>query len=524
MIWLALNFYQLPLDIFINARDESDAQKPLAIVEQGVIIHSNQAALDQGIDAGIKLASAYALSSQLVIKSRNKTAEKNSINQLAVIAYQFSSQVCLYSEQVILLEVEASCRLFDKLDQILKQLSQQLLDFSFHYHAALATSAAGAYLLSFYLQKDLKYWLQELDQQSQAKIIEQSQQHLKQLPIDFLSYEGSKVSSSLVTRIKKMGLKKLDDLFRLPSASLGRRLGMDFVIYLDQLKGQRSEVFVFFQPAEYFIMQLVFIDGIDSVEQILFAAKRLLNALLNFLNARRLMAAHLVWQLVDFRRCEQRFVIELSSEVQRILPLVNLTRLKLESLILKEKIEVVKLRVDIFHSLAEKQNTLLMDDNPMANQSVMDEAFNPLVDQLIARLGNKRCFSLQLQDHHLPEKHSRLLAFEPAQRRKRRTSSLSHYSDSQRLVVLNDLSPLQPLWLSRNIKPINHLQNKQSQWLNYQGRLIFLSGAEKLQDDWLPSPMGPVERDYYLCQNSQQNFYWIYYDHNKNHWFLQGIF
>jgi len=500
MLWLSLNFYQLPLDVFLLEQAQTTE---LSVIENGVLSYCNQASFSKGLEPGMKVSTAYALSDQVKVKNRAYELEKNTLIQLATVAYEFSSQVCIYSDQAILLEVEASCRLFTDLSSLLKKLTLRLNDFSIRSFVAFSATAKSAYLLSCYQQISLKEQLQSIEQKSATSISEESEKQLLQVPIGLLNSDPTIDLSLKLKKMQQMGIKNVKELSRFPVSSIGRRFGKDFLNYLYRLKGDIADPMALFNLPEKFSIQRCFIDGLDSVEQILFPARPMVEQLGYFLKARRVMAVKITWHFICFNGDELFFDIELSSEVQSSEQLMALTRLKLQSFILQEKVETIFLQSENFISLKEKQKDLLLFDCSTLPSNGDVES---LMDKLKVRLGDNKCSKPYFKDEYLPEYNSLVCSV-----------TKGKLSDNYLTSLLNS----QPLWLMDEPEQIYTFEVKNNKQLNYKGRLAISSKAERIESQWWDDGQ---RRDYYIAENLTGVRYWIYFDLNKNDWLAHGIF
>ncbi len=513
MLWLSLNFYQLPLDVFsLETPEGNHLECQFAVTEKGMLVYCNQRALDAGIESGMKIPTAYALSSELKIKQRCYELEESMLIQLATVAYEFSSQVCLYNQQTILLEIEASFKLFASLISLLEKLSARLSNNKINFFAALAATPKAAYLLSVYEKKTIDKLLQFAKFETLMSIVQQSKKNLAEIPVAYLNYESTVLVNVNIEKIRKMGIKRLGELIHLPYSAVGRRFGKVFLHYLYRLKGDIKDPLCLFSIPEKFSIQRCFVDGLDTVEQVLFPARPMIEELSMFLKIRRVMAAKIIWRFICFNGDELFFEISLSSEVQNSEQLMELTRLKLQDFILKDKVEVVTLESDKLVVLSERQSVFVLPDSTSElnfesaqcnlEASMCLENVSSLIDKLKVRLGEERCLVLSLSDKHLPEE----------------ASSVARISDIRiKKTEINSQEYEPPVWL---LEKTIMVRNNQAQ-LFYRGPLSLLSSPERIENNWW---LNNQRRDYYLAEGNKGIRYWIYRDMNTNQWLLHGVF
>jgi len=520
MLWLSLNFYQLPLDVFTEQSLGTDAKKIFAVVDNGLLVFCNQNAINQGLFPKMKVSTAYALSNELEVKQRDYLLEEDRLTQLATIAYEFSSQVCIYNPQTVLLEVEASCKLFIDLASLLNKLSSSLSEQSVCCYTALASTPKASYLLSIYEKNTIEDIALISSEQAILDISQQTIKRLEVIPISFLEYDRECQLLVKLEKIKKMGIHSLEGLFKLPMSAMGKRFGQSFLKYLYCLKGDLNDPQVLFELPETFSIQRCFVGGLDNVEQILFLTRGMLETLVSFINLRRKMATKISWSFICFNGEELLHEINLSSSNQTCEQLMILTRLKLQSVILKDKIEMVFLKSESFLELEEKQENLNLeiyqDDFDMNQNKELNlvnssqDKISTLMDKINVRLGNDKYHSLKITDHHLPEKRSF------------RVKGKQHLNRSScRDIERNSTTKQQPLWLLEESEIVQSSLSIDTLKLNYKGEIFILSKAEIIESDWWNNYR---RRKYYIAKNNKGVRYWIYFDLNAEQWFLHGVF
>src|SRR5687767_15873593 len=108
MLWLALRFASLPLEVFTRAARGS---APLAYAAADVIAGTG-AARRIGVAPGMPVAAALALSATLTIVPRDAAAEEAALKRVAAWAIQFTPAVSIAAPCEVLLEIEGSLGVF----------------------------------------------------------------------------------------------------------------------------------------------------------------------------------------------------------------------------------------------------------------------------------------------------------------------------------------------------------------------------------------------------------------------------
>ena len=105
MLWIALSIPELSLQIAARGMAHEQAM----VIKDGpanhpIVIAANERALTLGIQLGMLIAAAEALTTKLLVVPRNKDNETHALHRLAVWALQFIPTVTLQPYQGIELE------------------------------------------------------------------------------------------------------------------------------------------------------------------------------------------------------------------------------------------------------------------------------------------------------------------------------------------------------------------------------------------------------------------------------------
>src|SRR5947207_12099221 len=113
MLWLALRFHSLPLEVYARA---ARAASPLAVVcstaTHADIVACNKAARERGVKPGMPLAAASALVFDLQAVPRDTAAEGAALERIAAWAIQFTPAVSIAPPAEVLLEIAGSLAIF----------------------------------------------------------------------------------------------------------------------------------------------------------------------------------------------------------------------------------------------------------------------------------------------------------------------------------------------------------------------------------------------------------------------------
>ncbi|MEZ5653896.1 MAG: hypothetical protein R3E87_25460, partial [Burkholderiaceae bacterium] len=163
MLWLALCFPRLPLDVLERA-DPAWAAQPLAIADRLALRFVNGAARAAGLHPGMKRATALALAPTTLFQDDDAGAHRQALEALACVAQRFTPSVAVWPpaargrsasrapdephELGLLLEIGASLRLFGGLEALLERLSAELSGQGVRCRAGIAAHPLPAWLFA----------------------------------------------------------------------------------------------------------------------------------------------------------------------------------------------------------------------------------------------------------------------------------------------------------------------------------------------------------------------------------------
>jgi len=469
--WLALHFPALSLDLLGTGGDV-----PLAIVEtrngRSVVYLANRAACRCGVQPGLGADGAKALCAALQVRERDPGREADALQRLAAWACQFTPQLSVEPD-ALLLEVGRSARLFGGLPVLTGQVRAGLAELGFAAVCFLAPTPEGALQLARRGESGTVADRAELEQRVGAL-------PLAALPLDERACGG----------LHDAGLRRLGELLALPRPGLARRVGVDFLDWLDRLLGAVPDPRPSFTPPATYQGRLELPAEIVAVEGLLFPARRLVHELAGFLLGRQLGAQRLDWQLDHAVLPPSRFSLGLARADREAGRLLDLLRERLQRLDLPAPVRALALSVNDLIPLAGRPLDLL--DGRVAERGLQ------LLERLRARFGAGAVTGLEVRPDHRPER-----AFAPCVPGRRGVGCRF---------------PVRPLWLLTRAEPLA-VRNGVPCW---QGALDLEGERERIENAWWVA--GGVARDYFVARTGTGERLWIYRDLRSNRWFLHGFF
>lgn len=494
MLWLALRFASLPLEVYARAL-RTDAAVPLAIASsmgtQGEIVACNEAALTHGVRRGMGLAAAAALAADLRIVPRDTAAENAALERIAAWAIRFTPAVSLARPEEILLEIAGSLTLFGGLKNLWNEIAESLRNLDYAVSMACAPTPLAA---QWFARAGLGVRLRHADTLPAS---------LGDLPVAVMQ------TTEALALLHDIGARTVGDCLALPRDGLARRLGQGFIDDLDRALGHLPDPRVFFTPPTVFTAEQPLPAPALEAEMLLFAARRLLLDLCGFLAAMANGVQKLTLAFSHHGRAPTTLQLSLVAATRDADHLTNVLREKLERYHLPCPATAIALTSELLLPLASRNLTLLPD----AGRE--EEAAAQLIERLRARLGEEAVLGLRRFPDHRPERAFRTCEPGDAGARRRRTEG-----NLQRVPSATSLPPIgRPLWLLGKPRPLGVITEVPC----YDGRLTLLAGPERIESGWWDG--NEVARDYFVASNASEALLWIYREHSAHaRWFLHGFF
>ena len=506
MLWIALHLPQLPLQALPWSRAGLESLLPVAVVEQRCLLGANRAARALGVRGGQSVATALALLPSLLVKPRDAAREQAFVASLALALATLTPTLSLQASGV-LLEVQASLRLFGGLRCLLRQARAIARACGAHVRLACAPTASAA-------------WLLATSGIVQRHTVQASTcaRRLDRVPVTALD-ALLPLSARHAELLQALGVQRLGELRALPRAGLQHRLGPALATALDRAYGQAPDPQPWLTPPERFEVQRELLERADDAAVLVAAVQALLPALGGWLRLHwhaacvlRLVLGH------EQRRAPQPDTVlrlQLSTPSRDMAQLALLWRERLQRHALAAPVYGVSLALEASVPHGGTPGELL----PMAGSH--ESAHAALLDRLVARLGPERVLRFEPLADHRPERAQRGVAVgrappspsptKPAQRGAR-TASLR-------------TAPPRPAWL---VEPPQPLASDALGRPLHGGLLRLCSRAERIEAGWFDNAL--VRRDYRVAEGSDHRLRWIFREHaseaagGAGGWFLHGWF
>ncbi len=493
MLYLALYFPHFAFDCALRQRAEADAHDTQAMVllkqsdanQRASLCAVNAIAAAYGLHIGQSLVAARALLGDFITLSRDLAAERCLRELLLDWAYRLSSMVCAHDDDTLILEIGGSATLLGSFTPLQQRIRKDLHALGLRVQLAAAPSIKAAIALA--KAKDGMAILHAT--------------HLPSALADIPLWHAG-FSDAQTALLQGLGLRKLQQVWKLPRADLAARTGHGLLLHLDQLLALQPDTRTWFKPSESFHSELNFDYEIDLHSNLYFPIKRLLHDLAQFLRQRDAALQTLTLELLHAPRQQSarctRLVIGVRHPLRDADQLFNWARLKLENhfateapLLRAEPVRGLRVHASELLNFQAEQSELY--DASAQKTKAQAQSWDQLADTLRTRLGNAALFQLDLHADPRPEHNIR-----PQPELKREPVALPRLP--------------RPSWLLPRPIPLrDHVTE-------------IMIGPERIESGWWDE--SEIQRDYYIVRTALGQCAWVFRPAgiDSGPWMLHGWF
>ncbi|MCK2149619.1 DNA polymerase Y family protein [Marinobacter alexandrii] len=471
MLWLYLHFPHLLLDHIRRTREEVGA---LVIVEGSgqKVIQACPEARDQGVHAGMRLKTALSLVPELGTVRADQQQEARILEDQARWLYRYAAHIVLVPPDGLMAEIGSLKRLYGGLPAAWQTVEQALDERQLTAWPGLGHTPLAARLIARAGKGECT------DDKGHI------QRTLDQMPLLAVEFDAR-----TCTRLQRLGLNTLGEVFALPAAELARRLSPETLARVQKIQGTRPDPQAPWQPPHQFRQQADFVQEIEQSQGLLFPLQRILAELEEDLCWRQQETDSLLLVLRHRHEEPTRIRIRTSGPEHRADAFLNLVRLRFEQQPLRAP--VVSLQLSVKRFLGREAAT---GQDLLGETQDLNEAWHTLMSRLQARLGDLALKQLSPQADHRPE---RAWSASGVRRNNRPAGTTA-----------NQL-PRRPLWLLQGPQPLT------------EAPIAWFAGPERISGGWWDGHR--VHRDYYIAQLSSGQLAWVFRDIREG-WFVHGWF
>jgi protein ImuB len=336
--------------------------------------------------------------------------------------------------------------------------------------------------------------------------------------LDHLPVEVLRLPPRATEQLHRLGIRRIEQLNRLPRASLAARFGDAVIERLDRLTGTVAEPIVAHHAREPLSVRWCFEHPTTHHETI----EHVLGELLAQLSRRLLEQGQGVLRLTCQLVCRNRppLSIDISLFRPTIAPqhLLALAKLQLALLTLPEAVEEIRVRA-LTTAPREQRQGELFGDAPRDQPTQLAL----LVERLSNRLGREQVVRAELQAESQPELAYRYrpLAGEAATPQ---PAALASPPSGMR-VPGPLLRPLRLFDPPQSIEVVGIALDGPPAMFHYQRRRHRVArcfGPERIETGWWRGES--CRRDYYRVETEEGSRWWLFRRLQDQRWFLQGTF
>jgi len=477
-LWLCLRFNALPLEALLK-QPELNGNRATVVVAQRLVIACDDTARGAGVIPGQSASTAQALLTHYDAHIVERTPEKEDalLQRLMTWGYGLSPHLQRWQGNALMIEVGSCLTLHHGLEALLQRIHNEMSLRSLTVKMGVAETRTAASLLSH----------------CEAHFACQPEQPLTErllpLPLSLLRDEFPTV----VDRLEKAGIRQFAQLLDIPLADIGKRCGIKFVDWLNQLLGRRQETIIDYQPPTRFQDTLWFGFDIHNRQELHPAMKRLLTHFCHFLINTQLTSGVIEWHCLRPKGNKESFKVFSETAHRQSDIWLALSCLQLDNWTLPEGIEGLSL-------LANQLQEDLPPPQDLFHTGTQQTSRHELADRLRSRLGLQAVGYLDFRREHLPE--DTVI----------KTQS-THTMNRPDTIALGQ----RPFWLLPEPHPV-HQEGKKLYW---NGILEIIHGPERIEDCWWSNP---TSRDYYIAQTPHKQPIWLYQDRHNRRWYVHGLF
>ncbi len=494
----------------IDRRRQNGARpdKPYVLVTgrdgRRLVTAANAVAVREGIVPGTSLTDARALYLDLGVGEADFAGDAAALAGLARWGNRFSPWTSLHGTDGIVLDISGCAHLFGSEAGLAIQAVERLARRGIESRAAIAESLGAAWAVS-------RFGGQRIAQVPHSE----TRAALADLPVAALRLDGD-----IAALLRRLGLRRIGDLYAMPRAALAARCGESVALHLDEALGLAPEPLSPLPPKTLRWSRRSFAEPIGTPEDIAAATRELLRNLCRSLAGENWGARRLTLALYRVDGRIEETAIGTARPSRDVHHLWRLLEERLPMLDPGFGVEDMMLKATIAEELAPAQ---LGFKGGLGKGETATGApdLAVLVDRLANRLGARALVRPVRRESHLPERAVRFL---PALDSGRSGAGDREQWDQEKLRPVRLLprpEPVEAMALMPDDPPFLF------RWRRLAHRVRRADGPERIADEWWRETAEP--RDYYRVEDEAGRRFWLYragfyHAHIPPRWFLHGVF
>jgi protein ImuB len=522
-----------PIDrLRLSQRKNSGApaeESPFATVAdtagRRLLAAGNPAATAAGLAPGMPLADALSFLPSLATAAAEPAEDAAALRALAEWCARYSPWTAPDGTDGVRIEITGSAHLWDGEMALAADLAARLDRRHIAGHIAIADTLGAAWAMARFAETS----------KSAAVILAPGEARAALTP---LPVEALRLDLPITQGLRRVGLKRIGDLYAMPRDALARRFGETVAQRLDQAVDDLPEPLSPLGEAPVRRVRLSFAEPIADPANLILATERLTTDLVRRL-AREGMGARrldLAFHRVDSR--VERIRLGTARPSRDPHHLATLFRERLDTVDPGLGIEDMILAAYAVEPLPPEQ--LGLAGCPTGAET---SGLAPFLDRLGNRLGLAAVSRIEPHESHIPERASVRVSValpSPASLRSAPSPALRERGDpAQRagwvrgcptpprpIRLFEPPEPVEAFWMLPDDPPFRFT------WRRRRHRVTYADGPERIADEWWQKePSGAVDaiRDYYRVEDEEGRRFWLFRSglHGSGHqprWFVHGVF
>lgn len=448
-------------------------------------------AMQQEVHPGMVVADAKAVFPELQVLKSVPGLNEKLLNALAEWCIAYTPFVAVDFPDGLILDTSGCTHLWGGENQYLENIKKKLNGYGYTVKSAIADTIGTAWAIARYSNQAIV----ESDKQNRA---------LQTLPSAALRLEPE-----IVTKLKKLGLNRIDSFMKMPSATLRRRFGPSLPLRIAQALETQIEMIVPIKPVEPYQERLSCMEPIVTNTGITIALQQLLKMLCLRFEKEGLGLRQAIYKAYRVDGNIQQIEIGTGQPSRNTHHLFRLFEHKIVTL-------EPALGFEVFVLEAPKVDPVLQEQSAIWTASSQnDKKVAELLDRVVAKTGAGVVSRYLPAEHYWPElsvKQATPLWEKPATKWRTDWPRPVHLLEKPEVIQVTALLPDYPPMQFR-----------------YKGKLYKVAksdGPERIEQEWWLAD--GLYRDYYCIEDEHGARYWLFrsgpYDTGKPEWYLHGFF
>lgn len=502
-------------------------RQPFALIENAAhglkLTAVNAAAERLGIEVGTALSDARAAHPNLASRLAEPRKDKIALLKLARWAGRYGPHRHIDGEDGLWIDITGVAHLFGGEESLLDDATRHLDSFGVSARIGLADTLGAAHALARFDCPPNARWAMSPPNQTREA--------MAPLPVEALRLETARV-----LLLKRLGLRRIGQLYDIPRDSLQRRfrsseIAADVLLRLDQALGLADELRRPMQPPPVLSIARTFAEPLISSEALEAFAGELASELVEKLATKDLGARFVRLTFYRADGTAGSATATMSAPCRKAKHMMMLLKEKLAKIDAGFGIDMLRLDAVRVGKRDAMQNGFADPASaPFRNPAV-------LVDRLINRFGSGAITVLQHHASHIPERAElRMPAIEALAASSAACSADMSSSPDPK-------SAMRPAFLLARPEPIEVLAEVPDGppahfiWRRVKRHVARAEGPERIEPEWWrtlyldDTEKQPRPRDYYKIEDHAGAAYWVFrhglYEGEmggRPTWFMHGLF